>query len=327
MCEIICSIVIAARNEADFIGDCIETLENQDFDRCNYEIIIAEGLSDDHTVEIILEKQKIYGNIFIFTNLKKIASSAFNIGISNSRGKYVFIVGAHAKYPSDFIKKSLDSFEENDADCIGGCEIDISGSKLGKVFAAVRNTAFGGGLSPYRYSNKKQYVKTVAFGCYKKDVLLKTGGYDEELTRNQDNDLNKRILQGGGKILFDPEIRFYYYPRQTLKEIFRQLFGYGYWEAKLIRKRKSQLSILTLVPVIFVIYTLLAILLLLLKGSVFPLCLELVPYLMIFAYFAIKAIVPKKLNWVTALFLYLLIHFTIGIGLIGGIIHLRKDES
>jgi glycosyltransferase involved in cell wall biosynthesis len=324
MCEIICSIVIATRNEEDFIGNCIETLENQELDSAKYEIIIIDGLSEDKTVDIIVEKQKSYSNIILIHNPKKIAPSAFNIGIKNSRGKYVFILGAHAEYPSDFIKKSLDSFKENEADCIGGREIEKSKTKLGEAFAAVRNTAFGGGLSPYRYSNKKQYVKTVAFGCYKKNALLRVGGFDEDLVRNQDNDLNKRIIQSGGKILFDPGIEFYYFSRGSLKGMFRQLFGYGYWEAKLIKRRKSQLSIVTLVPSIFVVYTLFAILLLLFQGSALPLCLEFIPYLTIFAFFAIRVIMPKRLNPMITLFLYLLIHFSIGLGFIIGLIYKKE---
>lgn len=325
MCEIICSIVIATRNEEDFIGSCVETLENQEFDRTKYEIIIADGLSEDHTVDIIAQKQKSYSNIILLDNPKKIAASAFNIGIKNSRGKYVFILGAHAEYPSDFLKKSLESFEVNDADCIGGREIEKSKTKLGEVFAAVRNTAFGGGLSPYRYSNKKQYVKTVAFGCYRKEVLLRVGGFDEDLVRNQDNDLNKRIIQSGGKILFDPGIKFYYFSRDSLKGMFRQLFGDGYWEAKLIKRRKAQFSIFTIAPSVFVIYTLFATLFLLFSGSAFLLCLEFIPYLVIFAFFAVRAIIPKRLNPVTALFLYLLIHFSIGLGFIVGLIIYKKE--
>lgn len=324
MCEIICSIIIATRNEENYIGSCIETLENQEFDRAKYEIIIIDGLSEDNTVDIIVEKQKSYSNIILLRNPKKIASFAFNIGIKNSRGKYVSILGAHAEYPSDFIKKSLDSFETNPADCIGGREIDISKSKLGNIFAAVRNTAFGGGLSPYRYSDKKQYVKTVAFGCYKKEALLRVGGFDEALIKNQDNDLNKRIIQSGGKILFDPGISFCYFTRDTLKGIFEQLFGYGYWEAKLIKRRKSQLSIITLIPAVFVIYTLFAILFLLLHGSALPLYLEFIPYLIIFTFFAIRVIIPKRLNPAIALFLYLFIHFSIGLGFITGLIY-RKE--
>lgn len=327
MCEIICSIVIATRNEGDFIGNCIESLENQEFDSTKYEIIIIDGLSEDHTVDMIAEKQRSYSNIVLFHNPKKIAASAFNIGIKNSKGKFVFILGAHAEYPSDFIKKSLDSFEVNHADCIGGKEIEKSKTKLGEVFAAVRNTAFGGGLSPYRYSNKKQYVKTVAFGCYRKEALLGVGGFDEALVRNQDNDLNKRIIQSGGKILFDPTIRFYYFSRDSIKGISRQLYSYGYWEAMLIKRKKAQLSILTLVPSAFVIYTFVAMLFLLLGSTAFFLYLEFIPYFILFAFFAIRVIMPKRFNPMIALFLYLLIHFSIGVGFIVGLITKWKDET
>ncbi len=325
MSEIICSIIIAARNEEAFIGNCIETLENQDFDRAKYEIIIIDGMSVDNTVAVVLEKQKSYGNIVLLVNPKQIASSAFNKGIKYAKGKIIFVVGAHAEYPPDFIKKSVESLEQNDTDCVGGKEIDISKSKLGKIFAAVRTTAFGGGLSPYRYSDKKQFVKTVAYGCYKKEVLIGAGGFDEALIRNQDNDLNKRIIQSGGKILFDPGISFYYFPRDTLKGTCKQLFGYGYWEAKLIKKRKSQLSITTLIPSIFVVYTLLALMFLLLTGSVLPLCMAYIPYILVFAYFAVKAVIPKRLNVLVALFLYLVIHFSIGIGFIVGLIDGVKE--
>lgn len=324
MSDIICSIIIAARNEEDFIGDCIETLENQELDREMYEVIVIDGLSQDNTADIIVEKQKSYSNIFLFSNPRKIAPCAFNIGIKNSRGKYVFIVGAHAEYPPDFITKSLESIESSNADCVGGREVDVGKSRLGKTYAAVRNTAFGGGLSPYRYSDKKQYVQSVAFGCYKKEALIRAGGFDENLIRNQDNDLNKRIIQSGGEILFDPGIRFYYYARDSLKGISRQLFEYGYWEAKLIKRRKSQLSIITLIPAIFVLYTLFALLFFVLNGSAFPLCLEFIPYLGLFVFFAVKAIIPKRLNVLIALFLYLLIHFSIGLGFIAGLIYKAK---
>lgn len=327
MSDIICSIIIAARNEANFIGNCIETLENQELDREKYEIIVIDGLSQDNTIDIIAEKQKSYSNILLLSNPGKIASCAFNIGIKESRGNYIFIVGAHAEYPEDFITKSLNSIESNHADCVGGREIEIGKNKLGRTFAVVRNTAFGGGLSPYRYSNKKQFVQTVAFGCYKKEALIRVGGFDEDLVKNQDNDLNKRITKSGGKILFDPGIRFYYFARDSLKGIFRQLFGYGYWEAKLIKRRKSQLSIVTLTPAIFIIYTLFAVLLLLLNGSAILLYLEFVPYLCIFIYFAVKSIIPNRVNLLISLFIYLLIHFSIGLGFIVGLIFRAKGQN
>lgn len=326
MDEILCSIIIAARNEEKFICRCIESLENQEIDRSNYELLIVEGMSVDNTADEISRMQQKYGNIVLLQNSEMIASSAFNIGITHAKGRYIFIAGAHAEYPPDFIGKSLESIKENNADCVGGREIEVSEKRLGKAFAAVRNTAFGGGLSAYRYSNKKQFVETVAFGCYTKEILTAVGGFDGSLVRNQDNDLNKRIVEAGGKILFDPAISFYYYARDTLKGMIRQMAGYGYWESRLIKKRKSQLSISTFIPAVFVLYSLFAVLLFLLKGTALPLLLEFVPYLGIYAFFAVKDLIPKRVNLLTALFLYLLIHFSVGTGLIAGLIGKGRSE-
>jgi hypothetical protein len=54
------------------------------------------------------------------------------------------------------------------------------------------------------------------------------------------------------------------------------------------------------------------------------LCLEFIPYLLIFTFFAIKVIIPKRLNVIIAFFLYLLIHFSIGLGFIIGIFYERE---
>ena len=43
-------------------------------------------------------------------------------------------------------------------------------------------------------------VDTVPFGCWKRNVFEKYGYYDVRLIRNQDIELNKRIIRGGGHI-------------------------------------------------------------------------------------------------------------------------------
>ena len=41
--------------------------------------------------------------------------------------------------------------------------------------------------------SKGKYVNTLAFGAYKRAEFLKVGAYDEELIRNQDEELNYRM--------------------------------------------------------------------------------------------------------------------------------------
>ena len=55
------SIILPARNEEEFIGKCLDSLINQDYE--NYEIIVIDDSSDDATGEIISEYAKKYSKI------------------------------------------------------------------------------------------------------------------------------------------------------------------------------------------------------------------------------------------------------------------------
>ena len=55
------SIILPARNEEEFIGKCLDTLVNQDYN--NYEIIVIDDSSEDDTRKIILEYAEKYKKI------------------------------------------------------------------------------------------------------------------------------------------------------------------------------------------------------------------------------------------------------------------------
>ncbi|MBC8147411.1 MAG: glycosyltransferase, partial [Bacteroidetes bacterium] len=62
------SIIIPIRNECNFISNALDSIINQDFSRYNLEIIIADGMSDDGTREIIQNYHDKYPNIKIIDN-------------------------------------------------------------------------------------------------------------------------------------------------------------------------------------------------------------------------------------------------------------------
>ena len=86
------------------------------------------------------------------------------------------------------------------------------------------------------------------YGCWRRDTLAELGGFDEELVRNQDDELNLRLRRRGGRIWQDPEIRSWYHPRGSLGGLFRQYFQYGYWKVLVIRKHRLPASWRHLVP-------------------------------------------------------------------------------
>lgn len=309
------TIIIATYNEEKYIEECIRSLEEQSYPKDKYQIFIIDGNSEDKTTVVVKGLMKEFDNIKLFNNPKRIQAAAFNIGIENSNTKYSFVVGAHATYHKDFIKNSIESIEENKVECVGGKVRFDAKTSLGKYYALARGTLFGGGVASYRYSNKKQLVNTASFGCYKTSILKQVGGYNEELVKNQDNDINKRIIAAGGKILFDPSIKFTYFTRDNFNGIRKQMYNYGYWEAKVIKQDKKQFSIFTIVPSVFVIYNILA-LILLFKTPIF-IMLSMIPYLLLYLVFYVKYAFGK--NPIKLLFLYLTIHSCIGVGFIRGL--------
>jgi hypothetical protein len=62
--------------------------------------------------------------------------------------------------------------------------------------------AFGVGTGIFRALTQVQFGDTPTFPIYPRTVVAKIGICDEALHRNQDNDLNFRLKQIGGKILF-----------------------------------------------------------------------------------------------------------------------------
>ena len=77
--------------------------------------------------------------------------------------------------------------------------------------------------------------------------------FDEQMVRNQDDELSFRILASGGKIIRDTSIRVEYYVRTQFIQLFRQFFQYGYWKVAVIKKHPKQASLRHLIPATFVV--------------------------------------------------------------------------
>jgi hypothetical protein len=95
-------------------------------------------------------------------------------------------------------------------------------------------------------------VDTVYLGCWRKSRLIELGLFDEELVRNQDDELNLRIVRGGGMVYQSASIRSWYRPRSSPAALFRQYTQYGYWKVRVIQKHTIPASWRHMVPGAFV---------------------------------------------------------------------------
>lgn len=320
MNEILVTAIIVVRNEEKYIKISLKSLLEQNFPSNKYEIILVDGNSDDNTIKNIEETIKKYNKqnvkITILKNEKKLLAPGWNIGIQNAKGKYVTRIDAHASASKDFIKTSLETIEKlpEDIACVGGRLISVSLEKEDKTISKVLSSPFGVGNSKFRYSEKEQYVDTVAFGLYKKEIFNKVGYFDETLERNQDNNMHNRIRKAGYKFYYNPEIKSEYYVRNNLKKMLKQGFLNGKWNIIVFRQDKESLSVRHLVPLAFVLSIILLVILSIInKIFLYILVAELITYFTLGIFFALKK--TKNIIEILKMLLYfLLLHISYGVG-------------
>jgi glycosyltransferase involved in cell wall biosynthesis len=247
------SVVIPCRNERRHIEACVRSMLAQVPPPGGFEVIVADGMSDDGTREIL---QRLAGEdprLRVVDNPERVTPCAMNAGIGVARGRFVAIAGAHNRYAPDYLQQSVAVLEETGADNVGGAMICEGDTRVQRAVAAAHHSRFGAGGARWHNPTYEGVADTVFGGVYRRDVFTRIGLFDRELVRNQDDEFNLRLLRSGGKIWQSPRIRSWYRPRATLRALFHQYFQYGYWKVRVIQKHRLPASVRHLMPGAFVL--------------------------------------------------------------------------
>jgi glycosyltransferase involved in cell wall biosynthesis len=250
------SIVVPCRNERRFIVDCLDSILRTDYPPDRLEVLVVDGASDDGTRILLSEYSAREARVKWLDNARQTTPVALNIGIQNALGEILMIMGAHCKYPHDYISKLVGWLEHSAADNVGGICRTLAGadSQMASAIAFALSHPFGVGNSYFRIGvSKPKWVDTVPFGCYRINVFSRIGLFDEELVRNQDDELNQRLLKSGGRILIVPDVVSEYYARDTLNKVARMHYQYGYFKPLVARKIGRVGTWRQLVPVAFLL--------------------------------------------------------------------------
>lgn len=322
------SIIIPTYNEEKYISDCLNSVIEFDYPQEFVEIFVVDGISTDNTRKIVTENYcNTYKNIKLLDNLDRTAPFAFNVGIKNAHGDYIIIIGAHSAYSKDYIKKLVKWHNELDAYNIGGVMITDIRNKNKKTIAIekVLSNKFGVGNATFRTgTNEVKSVDTVAYGCYRKESFEKFGLFNENLTRNQDIEFNKRIINAGGKIYLVPDVECRYFARETFKGIAKNNFENGLWNILTIFYTKdfSSLSLRHFIPLLFILSLIIpALAALLFYPFIYLSILSLIFYLGLIFSISLK-INNHETGFFYLIWTFLVLHISYGTGSLTGIFKL-----
>lgn len=238
------SVVIPMRNEERAIVACLDSILGQRYPRDRFEVIVVDGESDDDSPRVLAS----YGErIRVLSNAGRIVPTAMNIGIRAARGEIITRVDAHTELAPDYLETGVEALRRSGADNVGGPMISTGGGRQGDAIARAMASRFGIGAY-FHFGMGERDVDTVYMGMYPRRVFERIGLFDEELVRNQDDELNYRLRKAGGRIFMTPRMRSRYQNRQSFKALVKQFFQYGEWKVRVLQKHPRQMSLRHFVP-------------------------------------------------------------------------------
>ena len=254
MTDPLVSVIVPIRNERHTIERCLAALRAQDFPAERIEILVVDGASDDGTPAVVAECGAVDPRIRLLHNPARHAAPAMNVGIAAARGDIIARVDGHAIVPPEFLRRTVDALQRRpDVECVSGALVTVGRTPTGRAIGAAMSSSAGVGSARFRTGAAHEcLVDTVAFPVYRRETLHRIGPFDEELVRNQDDELNLRLTRSGGRILLLPDVRIIYFCQATLRGLWRQYRQYGFWKVRVIQKHGAPASWRHLVPGAFV---------------------------------------------------------------------------
>jgi succinoglycan biosynthesis protein ExoA len=238
----------ACRNERAHIGALLDSLARQDRTKLSLDVIIADGMSTDGTRDILDAFAREQPWFRVIPNAGRIVSTGLNAAIKMSTAEYIVRLDAHTTYAPDYVRRSIEVIRETAAQNVGGPQRSRASGYWQRAIHAGFHSPFASGGAHFRDDHYCGEVDTVPYGCWRREYLLSIGLFDENLVRNQDDELNMRIRATGGKIHQDPTIVSTYSPRSSLSGLFRQYFQFGFWRVAVLRKHPRNASWRHFVP-------------------------------------------------------------------------------
>ena len=302
------SVICPVFNEERFIEPCIMSILEQDYPQEYIEVFFIDGNSTDKTRDIVSRYAREYSFIKILDNPKRFVPYALNMGLEVASGEVIMRLDGHCTYPTNYISELVKYLYLLNADNVGGVwnTQPAKNTVICQAIAQASSHPFGVGGSMHKIGTSKIIeTDTVPFGCYKREVFEKTGLFDTDLVRNQDDEFNGRLLKLGGKIFLIPQVIINYTARDPAT--IRQFFPIAFLLWLILGGIGSFFSqfIMCIYLAVLILYTFIGIVV----GSM-------------------SAIRTHQLLLTLVMpYIFFNIHVSYGIGYMIGIIHLFKNEK
>ncbi len=245
------SVIMPVLNESRYLRDSIERILAQEYPG-DIEVVIALGPSTDDTdaiaAELVAETAGTAREVRTVRNPTGRTPAGLNAAIRGSRHPVVVRVDGHGLLTPGYIATAVRLLDETGAVNVGGIMHAEGETEWEKAVAAAMTSRIGVGNAAFHTGGEAAPADTVYLGVFRREVLERQGGYNEDFIRAQDWELNYRIRQDGGLVWFTPDLRVTYRPRPSVRALARQYRDYGRWRRVVTRYHRGSVNLRYLAP-------------------------------------------------------------------------------
>lgn len=212
------SLVIPGRDAAATAGPCLEAVAPLVERGELLEILFVDDGSTDDTAAVVgrYPVRRLEGG-------GRGPGAARNVGWRAASGTLVWFIDADCVAEPDALAVLREHFSDPAVVAAGGSYANL---RPGSLLAGLIHEEI-----VERHRNMSRRVDYLAsFNVvYRRDVLERTGGFDERLLTAQDAELSFRVRKLGGELRFDPRSRVGHFHRTRLAGYLRIQARHGFW--------------------------------------------------------------------------------------------------
>jgi glycosyltransferase involved in cell wall biosynthesis len=235
------SIIIPVKNEERILGRCLESIRNLDYPTDRLEVIIADSLSTDGSLQVAAR----YG-AKIVSNPKQTVVSGRNRGFEAAAGEFVAFTDADCEVSPGWLKTGLDVFELEGVAGVGGVTLFPDDAT---AFQKAVNVLFllAGIIGSTAHRQRVQavhYVNDIP-GCnaiYRRSALEMVMPLDERLLTGEDAWLNWLLCRHGFWNAVSDNMILWHHRRSTPSSFFRQMYRFAIGRLQVGTRERSLLK-------------------------------------------------------------------------------------
>lgn len=219
------SVIIPAYNSAATVLDTITAIQNQQYLKDSFEIIVVDDGSKDGTANLV----KKIPNVKLISQPNSGPAAARNNGAKNASGEILVFTDSDTVPHPNWLYELIKPFDSYQIMATTGTYSQINTQSQLSTF-----------IQREIELKHKSYGDFILFGgtynlAIRKELFEQIGGFNEEYKKasGEDTEICYKILSEGHKIKYVPTAIVGHYHPENIGKYLKTQFTHGFWRAKL----------------------------------------------------------------------------------------------